>query len=531
MSALTGTGALIRLILRRDRFLLPLWILLLPLLLLIQPSATTELFPTPAQLETYAYTLRTPALVALYGPVFDSNLGALSVTRAGFTPVILALVSLLTVIRHTRTEEEAGRRELLGASVVGRHANLAAALVVVFGANLVVGTVVAAGMATQDLAAGGSLAAGLAYASVGCMFATVGAVAAQLTEGAGAARGLALSGLGVAFVLRLGGDVGGDGMSWLSWLSPIGWGQQIRPYADERWWVLVLAAGFVVAFAAAAVALSSRRDVGAGLLPSRPGPAVASPRLNSPLALAFRLHRGMLVAWTAGLAVLGLVLGGVAEGVGDLVADSPELEEIFVRMGGPARLVDAYLAANMGVLALIASGYAIQAGLRMRTEETTLRAEPVLAAAVDRVRWATGHLTFALVGPSLAVAAGGLTTGLAHGLATGDLGRELPRVLGGAVAQLPAVWLLAGIAIALFGLFPRFTAASWGALGLFFFIGWLGPVLQLDEWVMNLSPFTHLPDLPGGELQAPPLLWIVGMAITLTIAGLSGFRRRDVGSA
>jgi ABC-2 type transport system permease protein len=531
MSALTGTRALIRLILRRDRFLLPLWVLLLPLMLLIQPSATSELFPTAAQLETYANTLRTPALVALYGPVFDSNLGALSVTRAGFVPVVLALASLLTVIRHTRTEEEAGRRELLGASVVGRHANLAAALIVVFGANLVVGTLVATGMASQDLPARGSLAVGLAYGLVGCMFAMVGAVAAQLTDGAGAARALALSGLGLAFVLRLGGDVGGAGLSWLSWLSPIGWGQQIRPYADERWWVPALAAGFVVVFGTAAVALSSRRDVGAGLLPSRPGPAAASPRLRSPLALAFRLHRGMLVAWTTGFAVLGLVLGGVADGIGDLVADSPELEEIFIRMGGQAALADAYLAANLGILALVASGYAIQAGLRMRTEETSLRAEPLLAAAVGRVRWATSHLTLALLGPSLAIVAGGLTIGLAHGLATGDLGRELPRVLGGAVAQLPAVWMLAGLAAALFGLLPRLTAVSWGALGLFFFIGWLGPVLQLDQWVMNVSPFTHMPNLPGGELHAAPLLWIVGIAITLTIAGLSGFRCRDLGSA
>jgi putative exporter of polyketide antibiotics len=528
MDPLAGTRALIRLILRRDRFLLPLWVVLLPAMLLIQPGATSELFPTQAQLEIYANTLRTPAFVALFGPVFDSSLGALSVTRAGFVPVIVALISLLTVIRHTRTEEEAGRRELLGASAVGRHAGLAAALMVVFGANLLLGAIVAVGMAVQDLPLAGSLAAGVVYASVGCMFAAVGTAVAQLTEGAGAARGRGRRGLGAAFVLRLSGDVGGEGMSWLSWMSPFGWGQQMRPYADERWWIAWLAAGFILALVAAAVALSARRDHGAGLVRPRPGPALASPRLNGTAALAFRLHRGMLLAWTAGLAALGLVWGAVADGIGDLVADSPELEEIFVRMGGQAALTDAYLASVMGILALIASGYAIQAGLRMRTEETSLRAESVLAGSVGRVRWASSHLLFALVGPSLAVAAGGLTAGLAHGLATGDLGRELPRVFGGAVAQLPAVWLLAGLAVATFGLAPRLTALSWGALGLFFFIGWLGPLLRLEQWAMNVSPFTHMPNLPGGEPAAAPLVAVAAVALALMAAGLAAVRRRDI---
>jgi ABC-2 type transport system permease protein len=80
MTGLAGTASLLRLMLRRDRILLPLWIVVVPLTLLIQPAATTELFPTPMHLEAYAHTLRLPALVALYGTVFDCSLGAVAVT-------------------------------------------------------------------------------------------------------------------------------------------------------------------------------------------------------------------------------------------------------------------------------------------------------------------------------------------------------------------------------------------------------------------------------------------------------------------
>jgi ABC-2 type transport system permease protein len=372
-------------------------------------------------------------------------------------------------------------------------------------------------------------AVGLGYAAVGCMFAAVGAAAAQLTEGAGAARGIGLGALGVAFVLRLAGDVGGAAISWLSWLSPIGWGQQLRPYADARWWVLALAVGFVAAVTAAAVAVSARRDVGGGLVRPRPGPAVASPRLRRPLGLAWRLHRGPLIGWTAGFAAIGVPLGASAEGIGDLVGVAPEFEEILVRVGGQAALVDAYLAAMLSFLALLASGFAIQATLRMRTEEAGERAEPVLAAAVGRLRWAASHLAFALLGPAVALTAGGLAIGLSYGLTAGDVAGQTLGVLAGALVQLPAVWVLAGIAVAAFGLLPALAAAvSWGALGAFVLLGQFGPVLRLDQWVLNLSPYTHVPNLPGDALTMTPLLWLVVVAAGFTLAGLGGFRRRDV---
>ncbi|WP_020580181.1 ABC transporter permease [Actinopolymorpha alba] len=530
MNALVGTGGLIRLILRRDRFILPAWIVLLAVIPVSYVSGIEELYPTAAGRAQYAATSGTnPTFLALYGPLHSTSVGGLVAQRAGFLPLIVGLIALLTVIRHTRGEEEAGRRELLGSTVVGRHAGLAAALIVTMTATLVLGLLSGLVLTSGGLPASGAFTLTLSWTFAGWVFAAVAGVAAQLTEGAGAARGIALGVLGLAFVLRVAGDVGGTGneLSWLSWLSPIGWAHGIQAFGGERWWVLVLSAALAAVLIAVATAVSARRDVGAGILAARLGPADAAPGLRSPFALAWRLHRGLLMSWTAGFVALGLIFGGVADGVGDMVEDNPQLQEIFARMGGRGGLIDLYLAGIMGILGLIASAYAIQAALRLRSEEANLRAEPLLATAVGRLRWAGSHLVFSVLGPVVALLAAGATAGLVHGLNAGDVGEQLPRALGAALVQLPAVWVLTGIAVALFGLLPRVAAASWGAFALFLFLGQVGAVLGLDQWMLDVSPFTHIPKVPGGAVTAEPLLWLLAVTLVLMLAGLVGFRRRD----
>jgi ABC-2 type transport system permease protein len=534
VTTLAGTRGLVRLILRRDRFLLPLWVLVLALLPVQTAVAIDQFYDTPAKLrDLYGTIVTTPGLRAMLGPVFDASLGAITTWRAGLYFTIVALASLLTVIRHTRTDEEAGRRELLGSTVVGRYAPLTAALLVTFAADLVLGAVLAAGMVGVGLPATGSLAYGLSMAATGWMFAAVGALAAQLAEGAGGARGIALGTLGVAYALRAAGDTGGSdsGFGWLSWLSPIGWAQQTRAYAGERWWVFALVAGFVVVLAATAYALQARRDVGAGILPARLGPATASPWLRSPVALAWRLHRVALVSWTAGLALMGVLIGSVATSVGDMASESPQLKDMLERLGGEKALSDAYISGAMVIFALAAAGYAIQATLRQRAEEESLRAEVVLATSVSRRQWAASHLFFGLLGPAVALAAAGFAEGLVYGLVSGDVGRELPRVLAGALVQIPAVLVLSSIAMALFGLLPRLASVSWAALAVFAFLVLIGPLMQLDQAILDVAPFNHIPKVPGADVSATPLAWLLGVTAVLTAAGLAGFRRRDLVSS
>jgi ABC-2 type transport system permease protein len=162
-----------------------------------------------------------------------------------------------------------------------------------------------------------------------------------------------------------------------------------------------------------------------------------------------------------------------------------------------------------------------------RLREPAAGLEPLLATALARPRWAAGHLALAVVGTVLILAACGLGAGIAEAISTDDAGRVLV-LLGSAVALAPAVWVLVGVAVALFGVVPRAAPAAWGVLGACFLLLYLGPLLSLPEWVRDLSPYSHIPLLPAADLTVAPLLALTAIAAALIGVGLLGFRRRDV---
>lgn len=533
MNDLVGTWALVRLALRRDRILLPVWLVIFVAMAASSAAATVDIYPTLESRVLAAQGLNgSQSLVALYGRIYDpTSLGAIALWKmGGIGTIFVAVLAITLVVRHTRAEEEAGRLELVGATVVGRAAPLTAGLLVVIGANVVLAILTAIGLVGAGLPVDGSFAFGLAWAGVGIAFAAIAAVTAQLTRSARAATGIASGFLGFVYVLRAVGDTASQtGPRWLTWLSPIGWGQQFRAYEGNRWWVLLITLGFTVAVTAVAYVLAARRDLGAGLLPDRPGPAVAAPSLRTSLALAWRLQRGALFGWVAPFALLGLVFGNIASHFGDF-ASSQQAQDFITKMGGETVLVDAYIRICLSVMGLAASAYGIQAAMRLRSEEAGQRAETILATATGRIRWAWSHIAVAIVGTALLIVVGGAGAGLSHGAQIHDMGRGLG-VLGGALAQVPAACVLTGIVVLAFGFAPRLIAAGWVALVAFVLLGEFGPVFGFDQWVMDLSPFTHVPKIPGTGWTVWPLIALTAVAVLLVGAGLAGFRRRDVGAS
>ncbi|MFC4605648.1 ABC transporter permease [Rhodococcus kronopolitis] len=522
-----GTLYLLRLNLRRDRIVLPLWVLLLSLpLASVYMGSIESIYPSAAGRAQLVDTIMSsPAQRAMYGPVYNDSLGAVGIWKAGMFYTLIAVAVILTVVRHTRAEEESGRAELLGSTAVGRYAGLTAALALGFGGSLATGLIGTAGLLTTDVPWTGSLAFGLALAGSGAVFTAVAAVAAQLSTSARTARGIAFGVLGAAYALRAVGDAGSGA---LSWLSPLGWSLQVRPYAGDRWWVLLLHLTTTVALTAAAYALLRRRDVGAGLIAERPGPPSASPALSGPFGLAWRLQRGALIASTIGICLYALVFGSVVHGIGDEIGDSDAVREIVNRLGGSQAMEDSFVTIAFTMLAVGASALAISSALRLHSEESSQRAEPVLSGAVGRIRWAAGHVAIAIVGPALAMLAAGLVAGVAYGVAAGDVGAKLPGVLATALVQLPAIWLLAAVTVALFGLVPRFTPVAWGVLVAFIALYLLGSISGFPQWVLDLEPFTHTPRLPGAEFTAAPVLWLLLIDAVLLTVGLVAFRRRDL---
>ncbi|MFI5486053.1 ABC transporter permease [Micromonospora echinaurantiaca] len=541
MSTLTATGALARLVLRRDRVRLAIWVLGAPLLGYALAESVVGIYPDEPARVGYATTSASSLVArAFNGPIAGTDLGAVVVAETYVTlALIFALLSTFAVVRHTRQNEETGRAELLGASVVGRYALLTAALLVVVTANVAAAALLAAGLAAAGLPLAGSLVAAGAIGGVGVAFTGVAAVTSQLSVTSRGANALAAAVVGVAFLLRAAGDVLGDqtdgGLrvvsAWPSWLSPLGWGNQVRAYVDDRWWVLALPVALLLAAVVAAYALAERRDIGAGLVAPRRGPANAPSGLLSPAGLAWRLQRGALLGWAVGVAVLGFSMGIAADEFNAMIEENPAAAEAIAAMGGGADLVDAYLAAMLGLFALTIGAYVVQAMLRVRGDESDGVLEAVLATGVSRGRWLGTQVAAAALGALALVLLAGLTTGLGHGLVAGDpVGRAVD--LGGAaLLRLPALLVVVGVVTALFGLLPRWSVAlSWTALLVFLLLGQLGAVLELPQAALNLSPYTHVPSVPAVEATALPLVVLTAVAVALLAAGAAAFRHRDVPS-
>jgi putative exporter of polyketide antibiotics len=472
----------------------------------------------------------------MLGLASGASVGGYAVVRDYLLLAVLAaLMSTFAVVRHTRQSEETGRAELIGAAVVGRHAGLAAALIVTVAANAVLAVTVGLAMIATGQPAAGSFTAGAAVAAVGVAFAGVAAVTTQLTSSTRGASGLAAAVLGVAFLTsgigNMAGHVDPSGLrvdsAWPAWLSPIGWGQQMRPFGGDHWWPLSLALGLFLACTGAAALLAARRDVGQGILSQRPGHAQASRALRSPLGLAWRLQRGALLGWAVGMLGFGLVMGGLIEQVKDATGTT---RDWYTRLGGSDQILDAYRASIMQMAGMAAAIYAVQVLLRMRVEEADGPLEPVLATAVRRPRWAASHAVTALLGATALLLVFATGMGLAAGGVLGDPAGQVRTLLGASLVQLPGILVIGAVVIAAVGVLPRFAGAvSWALLMAFILVGPLfGPSLKLPQWAQDLSPFTHIPKAPAVPVTAAPILALIAVVAALALTGLVCLRRRNL---
>ena len=522
-----GTGALLRLALRRDRILLTSWVVGLAATAGFSAAATVDLYPTEEQRVAAAETINaSAAVVALYGRIYDpTSLGAVSMIKlTALGAAIVGIVMLFVAIRHTRAEEESGRLELLSGGRLGRLAPLTSTLVLVAGASAALALLTTVANTAAGLPLAGSLAFGLGWGMCALVYGALGTVTAQLSATARSARGLGLVVLAISYVLRAVGDLAEPGPSFLSWLSPIGWNQQLRAYSGERWWVLVLPLLATAALMGLAYALRSRRDLGGALRAERPGPARG--RLGTVGGLAWRLHSHVLLGWAVAFVLFGLILGSLASSV-DKLLTSPAMKEFFEKIGGTAGLVDVFLGAEIAIIAAIAAAYGISAADRLRSEEVDGHAEPLLATATSRWRWATSHYAIALGGSFALMVLAGLAIGVGASASLGDWS-QLGRVLVAALAQVPAVWVMTSLVMLAFGWVPRLTVAVWGLLAAFVVVGEFGALWNLPEWLMDLSPLRHAPVLPVGTDGLAAVAGLLAAAALLSAAGYLGWRRRDL---
>ncbi len=523
---MSGVGVFVRAFARRDRWLVLWFAVGTTILYWSQAVSVDGLYATRAAFEEAAALMGSnPAFVAMAGPAraLDTTGGQVAWQATAFGAVVAGLMSMFLVGRHTRAEEESGRDELLRAGAVSRHTPMTAAVVVVVVANVILGAGVTASLVAYGLAFEGALVLGVGLVGCGLAFGAVALLAAQVTSSNRTSYGLTGAVLGLAYGLRAVGDVSGGG---LSWLSPIGWYQAMRAYSGERWSPVLLLLLLAVLATVAAYAAFDRRDFGAGLWATRPGPDRAAPTLGSPLGLWWRLQRGTVAGWAAGMLLTGASYGSIGDQVRSLLGDGGLSRELFTGSAG-GDLVDGFYATAAAMLALLASGFAVSSALRPRIEEDEGRLEALAGTAMPRSRWWLSQVFLTAVGSLGVLVAAGAGLALGFGLATGEWSRADDLLLA-VVVLTPGVLVLSGVARVLVGAVPRWAPLAW--LGVLFCVVVLlfGAALRFPGWLLDLSPFTHL-----GRYPAEPVPWSGAVLVLLAAAGLSAagwaaFRHRDL---
>lgn len=528
MGNFSGTWTLVRLILRRDRLILP-GLFLFPVFMFFSIATTfVNMYSDPASRTVMVLEIsNNPGAVAFLGSILNSSVGGLVAWRSAVIgPILVALVNIFLIIRHTRSEERKGRLELLNSSTVGRQSALTSALLTTFGANILMGLIITLSLIGLGLPWEGSLAMGFSMTLFGCLFAAIASLAAQLTENSSDVRYITVAVLIAFFLLRIVGWDNGE-VAWLSWLSPLGWVHYLRAFAGEEWWVLGLFIVFIVFMLFWTYKLSSIRDVGNGFLPQRTGPARASSTLSSVIGLAWRIHRKMLFFWIIAFIVMGVILGYNAQTMTNIFNNNPLFMSILSHMGNGAEPLDSYMTLMLLLFGQVFAIYGILAALKLRSEEVKKHSEFLITNAVNRTRWAFSNIFFALIGPAMLLVIFILSYSSIYGIYSG-MDQDLSRLLSAVLIYLPAIWVMVGVAVALFGFVPRLTSLTWVVLGFFSIINFLADFLDISQWIINISPFTHVPNLLlGDSVGWDPVLMMV-LASVLISMGLIGFKRRDI---
>ncbi|MBS4196817.1 ABC transporter permease [Lederbergia citri] len=524
------TGSLTRFIIRRDRIRIPIWLLSLSSVTFLTALAFKDLYATDIDRQAIAETMRNPAMTAMVGKGYgldNYTSGAMMAHQMLlFTALIVGLMSILLVARHTRTDEEDGRVELIRSLPVGRLSNLSATILVLVGTNVLLALLIGLGLNTlriDSMDLNGSLLYGAALGATGIFFAAITAIFAQLAENSRGTIGLSFVVLGVSYLIRAIGDVSNE---TLSWFSPLGWILSSEVYVNNYWWPILLTVGAAFVLFILAYYLNAIRDLGAGFLPSKPGKKHASSLLQSPLGLSARLQRTGLISWAIGMFVLGASYGSVLGDLESFLENLEVMKDVLTSTEGFS-LTEQFISMLMSILAMISTIPALMAILKLKGEEEKNRTEHLLSRAVSRSRLLMSYLIVSIGNGFLALSMAAI--GLwAAGAAVMDDSIPFSTIYGAAMAYLPAMWIMIGLAVLFLGFAPKFSGLAWIYLLYSFIVVYLGRLLQFPDWMSNLSPYGQIPQLPVEDMDFMIVSVLTIFAIAMSFLGFAFYNRRDI---
>lgn len=487
-----------------------------------------------------AAALANPVILLFRGLPSGADEGAFMVFLIfPWLAILAAFMSTFLAVRHTRGDEESGRAELIAATPAARSLPIVATAVHGLLANLLLAVLVAGAYLAVGLDAAGAVLAGAAAGAVGVVFLGIGLFAAQLMRTSRGANSVSVWAIVLTFVIAgIGNAIGtpSDDLtrmesSWLTWLSPFGWGENTRAFDENLWWPALLCLGVGIVLAAASIALASARDLGGSFIAERLGRGEASAALSTPMGLVWRLTRGAVIGWAVGGLLTGLLSTSLASIVQEVGASNPAVEQILEQIAGQGSIEQGTVTTFFTMLGVLAACCAVQIVCRARQEEAHGTAEPLLAAPVGRVRWLADYLVVALVGIVVVIAAaiGGAALGIAGQEGDWDL---MSTVLITGAGQVAAASVFLVVTALAFVLVPRLTIPlGWTLVLVAMILGLFGPLFQFPDWLVHLSPIAVTPTVDGDDVDVRGLWWLVLATGVGAAASLTLMRRRELTAA
>ncbi|MGX6428552.1 ABC transporter permease [Levilactobacillus yonginensis] len=537
MSRYGRTGQLVRLNLRRDRFRILMWILILAALMTSVAWKFEGIYGTPTEINAIKGTLASPGIVAMFGAFSFSGKVTTAEIFANemllFMGLIQVVMNLALSVHATRAEEDLGITELVRAHAVGTLAPLSAAAIELVLVNGLLGLLYGAGLTAANMPGAttqGNWLIGIGLAATGLLFGMLGLITAQVADHSSSATGLAYTLFGLSYLARMVTDVQHPKLTW--W-SPLGWVEKLAPYNDPTWQPVWLSLGLAFILLAIAFWANSHRDLGAGAITTRPGRKQASVFLRGPISLIWRRQRNVLIGWLVGIIIFGAAYGTVFNTIGDILKTNPTMQQVFgatmVHEANHSILVSftALLAVVMAAVSVIPG---MQLILKLHTDETRGWLEALYARPLSRTR-----LLFSYVGTAFVTSTLAYMGGLAGIVVMGDAslthikdGISASEFWQAVAAQLPEIWVFLALSVLLVGCWPRLKSLSWAYLALGFVSVYMGSLLKLPGWVKNLTPAGWMPRVPIHDVNWTTFSWMIGLALALVLIGWFGYRRRDL---
>jgi ABC-2 type transport system permease protein len=495
----------------------------------IQPSGYRSAYPKLSDRLVFAHSFAAnKGLRLLYGLPHDvATVSGYAAWRVGgVLALAAALYGLLAAVRVTRSEEESGRLELVLAATVARRTASLAAAAALAGGTVILWVAEVVGLVVGGLPLAGSAYLALATASIVPVCAAIAALAAQLAPTRRIALELAGSTIGLLFLFRVLADTV-NGLSWLRWATPLGWAEELRPFADPQPLVLFVPIATTALIFALAAALADRRDIGTGVLPSRDSAEPRTRLLRSTTGQALRSQQGALIAWTGCVAAFSFILGTVAKSISPADVSTSVRHSIAKLGSGSIATPTGYLAFVFIFLVLAVSVFVCTQIGAARQEELDQRLETIVALPVGRPRWLAGRIALAAVAAAgISVIAGLLAWA---GASAGGAHVSLPRMIEAGANALPTALLFLGIAALAYAAAPRASAAITYALITVSFLWQLvGSLLAAPRWLLDLTLFAHVAAVPTQPFRTLAAAIMITIGIATALAATQLLRRRDL---